>query len=170
MVTLLSFRMFVDLFLQLIQVVWNSSPAFQLSTSPSGLCYSWTSLSAASNLFPARLRITGNYTLMLAVKPVFHPFSLYCLNVATRMCKCRGLLCLHLALKNDRSFQHIRCKIPFKSCAKQCTWAFFLKKKNFKTFLYTYAMVAWLICTCKAAFIIFIFFVAYISSWNFYIY
>lgn len=56
--------MFVDLFLPLIQVTLNGSTAFQPSASPSSLCRSWTSISAASNLFPAWLYIIGNYTLL----------------------------------------------------------------------------------------------------------
>lgn len=37
---LLSFKMFVDLFLQLIQLALNCSPTYWLLTSPSSLCHS----------------------------------------------------------------------------------------------------------------------------------
>lgn len=161
--------MFVGLFFQLIQVALNGNPIFQLSTSSSSLCHSWTSQSAASDLFPAGLHIIGNYTLILSVQPVLHLFSLCCPNAATRMCKCRRLLCLNLALKNDITFQeHIRCKILFRRAvqlqAMYLSTPFFY---NLKIFLYTYPMVAWLIYKCKVGFITFTFFVAYFSSWNF---
>lgn len=68
--------MFVDLFFQLIQVALNGIPSFQLSTSPSSLSHSGTSPNMAGDLWQLDFAPLAA-TLMLAVWPIFYPFSPY---------------------------------------------------------------------------------------------